>query len=91
MAFDEGIYTIAIGGFLSDGEEPFSYDLSIGTPGTAPAPPDFELDIASSSARRALEPTKPPLPQPAVVPIPGAFLFFATGLLGFVSARKFKQ
>jgi hypothetical protein len=90
MAFDEGLYTIAIGGYASDSEGPFSYDLSIGTPGTAPAPPDFALDIASSSAR-ALEPTKPPLPQPAVVPIPGAFLFFATGLFGFVSARKFKQ
>jgi len=60
MAFDEGIYTIAIGGFASDGEGPFSYELSIGTPGTAP------------------------------VPIPGAFLFFATGLLGFVSVRKCK-
>ena len=63
MAFDEGIYTIAIGGFASDGEGPFSYELSIGTSGSAPS----------------------------AVPIPGAFLFFATGLFGFVSVRRSKQ
>lgn len=69
MAFDEGIYTIAIGGYASDSEGPFSYELSIGTPGSAPVPAGFE---------------------PSPVPIPGAFWFFATGLLGFVSARKSK-
>ncbi len=70
MAFEEGIYTIAIGGYASDGEGPFSYELSIGTPGSAPTSVDF---------------------SPNPVPIPGAFLFFATGLLGFVSVRKCKQ
>ncbi len=70
MAFEEGIYTIAVGGFASDDEGPFSYELSIGTPGSAPASVDF---------------------SPNPVPIPGAFLFFATGLFGFVSVRKCKQ
>jgi hypothetical protein len=67
MAFDEGIYTIAVGG-LSGG--PSSYELSIGTPGSAP--------------------NSNPVPDP--VPIPGALLFFATGLLGFISirGRKYK-
>jgi hypothetical protein len=63
IAFEEGIYTIAIGGFASNGEGPFSYNLSIGTPGTAPS----------------------------AVPLPGALLFFATGILGFMGARRGKQ
>jgi hypothetical protein len=67
MAFDEGIYTIAIGGYVSDGEGPFPYELSIGTPGSAP-----------NSV--SLEP----------VPLPSTFFLFATGLLGFVSVRKYK-
>ena len=63
MAFDEGIYTIAIGGYYSNAEGPFSYELSIGAS-------NFELNP---------------------VPIPGAFLFFITALLGFVSVRRCQQ
>ncbi len=37
--FPEGAYTIAVGGFLSGGDGPFSYKLSIGTPGSAPEQP----------------------------------------------------
>lgn len=66
MAFDEGIYTIAIGRLSGGPSSP--YELSIGTPGSAP---NFANLV------------------PGPVPLPGAFLFFATGLLGFVSVWKY--